>query len=134
MVDAFSVSVVPLLWVDDIENSLAFYKRLGFSVSETWKPDGILTWCNIKMEQAELMLQQRTEGTTDLAGNRAHEEIDLYFICNDVDSLYGTLVGNGLKATKPKRAFYPMIQVFLTDPDGRTICFESPVSTEMDEV
>ncbi|MCY3884010.1 MAG: VOC family protein [Gammaproteobacteria bacterium] len=129
MDDNVSVNVVPLLWVDNIENSLQFYNRLGFRVVETWRPNGCLTWCSIKLADAELMLQQRDDSESDKDQVRSHDEVELYFVCNDVDSLYRFFSTQGLQASTPKQAFYPMKQVFLRDPDGRTICFETPVET-----
>ncbi len=129
MVSTPSVIVSPLLWVDDIAKSVDFYERLGFSVSETWTPEGKLMWCSMKFDQAEIMLQQSTSEEGESFRNRTHHEIELYFICDDVDSLHRSFESNGLKASTPKTAFYPMKQTFLKDPDERTICFETPVST-----
>lgn len=129
MADNPSVIVAPLLWVDDIAESLDFYERIGFTVSETWKPEGRLMWCSIKFDQAELMLQQRGDEDNEKSQGHDHQEIELYFVCDDVDSLYRAFQEQGLKASKPKNAFYSMKQTFLKDPDGRTICFETQVST-----
>ncbi|MXW53982.1 MAG: VOC family protein [Gammaproteobacteria bacterium] len=128
MADAPSVIVSPLLWVDDIAKSVDFYERLGFSVSETWTPEGKLMWCSMKLDQAEIMLQQSTNEESESFHSRTRQEIELYFICDDVDSLHISFESNGLKASTPRTAFYPMKQTFLKDPDGRTICFETLVS------
>ena len=128
MVDTPSVIVSPLLWVKDIAESVDFYERIGFGVTETWMPDGKLMWCSMKFDQAEIMLQQRTGDDSESSQARAHQEIELYFICDDVDSLYRSFESNRLNASKPTTAFYSMKQTFLKDPDGRTICFETPVS------
>lgn len=128
MVNTPSVIVSPLIWVDDIATSVDFYERLGFSVSETWTPEGKLMWCSMKLDQAEIMLQQSTNEESERVPSRTHQEIELYFICDDVDSLHISFKSNGLKASTPRMAFYPMKQTFLKDPDGRTICFETLVS------
>ena len=46
-------SAYPLLYVDDIEQSLAFYAQLGFTLTERWDPDGALAWCSLAMEGAQ---------------------------------------------------------------------------------
>lgn len=120
--------MAPLLWVKNIRKSLAFYERLGFNVNDTWEPEGKLTWCSMSFDGAELMLQQQADETTLATEERVHEEIELYFICVNVDSLFQTYTEQGIQVSKPKRAFYPMKQMFLEDPDGRTLCFETPAS------
>ena len=125
-----TVVVAPLLWVDDIAESLAFYKRIGFTVRETWEPERSLMWCSMKFDQAEIMLQQRGDEYDKKSQSGGHQEIELYFICDDVDSLYLAFEQEGLRASKPKAAFYSMKQTFLKDPDGRTICFESQIAAK----
>ena len=84
----------------------------------------------MKFDQAEIMLQQREDEDKTRSQTSGQQEIELYFICEDVDSLYLAFEREGLQASKPKTAFYAMKQTFLKDPDGRTICFESQVSTQ----
>lgn len=130
MDDTRSLVVAPLLWVSDIAKSLEFYKRVGFSVRETWEPNRTLLWCGMKFGQAEIMLQQLQDEDNKRLQTSGRQEIELYFICEDVDSLHFAFEKAGLRASKPKTAFYAMKQTFLKDPDGRTICFESQVSTK----
>ena len=129
MESKFAIAVVPLLWVNDIEVSIEFFGRLGFGVSETWEPEGKVEWCSMKFENAELMLQQSDKTSSTKSHPLAAQEIELYFVCNDVDSLYRHYKHVGLAVSKPKVAFYPMKQMFIRDPDGRSICFETPVGS-----
>ena len=49
-----------------------------------------------------------------------------FFICDDADAIHAELSGRGLHPAPPQVAFYGMKQVFLKDPDGHELCFESP--------
>ncbi len=133
MSEGISVVVVPLLWVEDMAISMAFYGRLGFETVDTWEPDDRPMWCSLKFGDAELMLQQ-SEGEIDSKERKSRvREIELYFICNDVERLYQSYASDGLNVSKPRTAFYPMKQIFLRDPDGRTLCFETAVPTQNNE-
>ena len=122
--DGPTMVVVPLLWVKDIEKSIRFYEEIGFKISETWKLQERIQWCRVEFQGAALMLQQ----TTDLESQHPLSQdngIQLYFITDDVDVVYHQMRARGIDVSAPKIEFYGMKQIFLTDPDGRTLCFES---------
>ncbi|MXZ45202.1 MAG: hypothetical protein F4Z01_09595 [Gammaproteobacteria bacterium] len=75
------------------------------------------------------MLQEIVDSDTQEKPTSENNGIQLYFITDDVDALYTQILANGLKVSVPKIEFYGMKQIFLTDPDGRTLCFESLVET-----
>ncbi|MCY3540876.1 MAG: VOC family protein [Gammaproteobacteria bacterium] len=122
--DGLTMAVVPLMWVKNIEKSIRFYEEIGFKISEIWKPQERIQWCRVEFHGAALMLQQ----TADLESQRPIGQdtgIQLYFITDDVDVIYHQMRARGIDVSAPKIEFYGMKQVFLTDPDGRTLCFES---------
>ena len=118
----------PLLYVEDIERSLAFYcDQLGFTLTERWDPNGRLAWCSLTMEGAQIMLQSAEP--EDLTGlNKGNSDVALFFLCADVDSLYEKFRNRGADIAAPTEAFYGMRQLTLDDPDGRRICFEHPIA------
>lgn len=117
----------PLLYAQDMERSLAFYRDLGFTLTNRWAPEGKLSWCSLAMEGAQLMLQlAEPEDLTHL--RRGHSDVALFFLCEDVDALYERMRHRGVDAKPPTEAFYGMRQLTLIDPDGRRICFEHPVA------
>lgn len=130
MNQAVKVDVVPLLWVGNMAKSLEFYGQLGFEVVETWEPDSAIQWCSLRFGDAELMLQQAENSTSTNVREPDGCGIELYFVCSDVQELYQRYTQVGLKTSKPRTAFYPMDQIFLQDPDGRTLCFETPVPVQ----
>lgn len=123
--DAPTMTVVPLLWVKNIEKSIRFYEEIGFKISETWQPQDKIQWCRVEFHDAALMLQQ----IIDLDAIQQIGEdngIQLYFITDEVDAVYHQIRTRGIDVSPPKIEFYGMKQVFVSDPDGRTLCFESP--------
>jgi uncharacterized glyoxalase superfamily protein PhnB len=125
-VPAAITELVPLLLVQDIERSTAFYRdSLGFAVSQTWEPDGRLAWCRLQRGAAAVMLQQACDEDGPAQG-RGHG-VGFFFHCDDVQPLFAEFSQRGLKLQPPQTAFYGMQQVFVRDPDGYEHCFQSAV-------
>ncbi|MDB5340478.1 MAG: hypothetical protein JWN70_6097, partial [Planctomycetaceae bacterium] len=74
---------------------------------------------------AALMLQL-ADAEDEPAENRGHG-VYFYFNCGDIDALHAEFAQRGLHLNPPIVAFYGLKQVFLTDPDGYELCFQSPV-------
>ena len=120
--------LVPLLTVTDIERSVAFYvDRLGFQVREKWEPDGRLSWCWLERDAIAVMLQQHCFDEDGPAEGRGRGII-LYCICEDADALHADLTQRGLTLPPPQVAFYGMKQLYVDDPDGYHLCFESRIA------
>ena len=64
--------VVPFFAVKEMQNSLTFYlDGLGFEMEGKWVDEGVIRWCNLRIGNAELMLQEfRTEGHDSTAIQR----------------------------------------------------------------
>jgi uncharacterized glyoxalase superfamily protein PhnB len=117
--------LAPLLFVRDIEASVAFYQdRLGFDLAATWKPNDHLAWCRLQRDGSALMLQQ-AEAEDGPAAGRGHG-VSFYFNCDDVDLFYREVVDRGLMVKPPTTAHYGEKQLHLRDPDGYQLCFQSP--------
>ncbi len=118
--------IVPLLFVADLERSVAFYcDSLGFVLVNEWKPDGKLAWCRLKRGASALMLQQATDEDGPSAGRG--RGVEFFFLCDDADALHTEFTARGLEVKRPKVAFYGMNQLFLQDPDGYQLCFQNAV-------
>jgi uncharacterized glyoxalase superfamily protein PhnB len=118
--------LVPLLFVDDMERSMAFYRdRLGFKVAGVWEPDGKPSWCRLQRDGSAVMLQLACE--EDGPAESRGRGIGFFFICDDAAAVHAEFSRRGLQLNPPEVAFYGMKQVFLKDPDGYELCFESPV-------
>jgi len=118
--------VWPLLTVQAIEQSIAFYRdRLGFEMVDEAEAEGRVFWCRLAREGASLMLQQAEEAEDGPAEGRGRG-VAMYFVCDDAALMYTEFAERGLAVKEPVVAPYGMKQLYVTEPDGYTICFESP--------
>ncbi len=113
--------------------SIMFYRdALGFEVVTTSTPRGEhFDWALLRLNGVELMLNTAYEEDArplapDLARFAAHEDTCLYFGCPDMDAACAYLRARGVAAKEPKVAPYGMKQLYLSDPDGYSICFRWP--------
>ena len=118
----------PLLAVEDIDRSINFYQsKLGFSIVGRAEADGRLFWCRLERGGASIMLQQADEEDGPV-GDRGRG-VAFFFVCDDADRLHAELSSRGLQLARVTVAEYGMKQLFVPEPDGYSICFESPTET-----
>jgi uncharacterized glyoxalase superfamily protein PhnB len=109
-----------------MSRSVAFYRdQLGFRLTHSWEPDGVLTWCRLERGGSALMLQLACEEDGPAQGRG--RGVTFYFNCSDIMAIHREFTAAGLQLPQPERAFYGMDQVYFTDPDGYQLCFQSPV-------
>jgi glyoxylase I family protein len=125
--------MAPLLQVFDMPMSIAFYRDvLGFEVVNTSTPRGEhFDWALLRLHGVELMLNTAYEEVArspvpDPARIAAHDDTAIYFGCPDVDAAYEYLRARGVAAKEPKIAPYEMKQLYVSDPDGYSLCFQWP--------
>jgi len=118
-------TIWPLIWVTDMQRSLAFYRDgLGFELVASWElPQGI-AWCRLKRGPVSLMLQVAPGDVPSPVEGQAAE---LFILCDDARALHAEFVARGIQASEPERMEYDMLQFRVTDPDGYPIWFENPV-------
>lgn len=123
--------LVPLLFVEDVDRSLAFYRdQLGFDVTQTWEPADRIEWCRIERNGVAVMLQRACEGDGPAEGHG--RGVAFYFHCEDATAEYERLTAAGIEVEPPTVAFYGMKQLFVSDADGYELCFQNEVqSTEV---
>ena len=121
-------SLWPLLAVDDLDSSLAFWRdRLGFTlVAQAESDDGRIFWCRLEWGGSSIMLQTADQVEDGPAKDRGRG-VALYFVCDDVVSLFQEVSSRGLRVDQPTLAYYGMRQMFVPEPNGYVVCFESPV-------
>ena len=107
------------------------------SIGETYLEHGrhalSFGWAMLRLGGVELMVNNAYEDNLrpaepDRARIAAHADTVIYFGCRDVDGAYATLRERGIAAKEPKIVYYGMKQVYVTDPDGYTLCFQWPVA------
>lgn len=128
--------MTPLLQVFDMNEAIAFYRDgLGFElvadsgVVDT--PEGQFPhWCALRLGESDLMLNTAyDEGerppARDKARQAAHDDTGLYFECPDPDAAAAELAARGIACDGPRVAPYGMKQLWVRDPDGYLLCFQT---------
>jgi glyoxylase I family protein len=127
----------PLIQVFDMPTSVRFYCGVvGFELISQSRPGNHFDWCLLRLNGVELMLNTAYErdsrpAAPDPARVAAHADVSLFFGCPDVDATCRYLRAQGLQMEDPAIQSYGMKQLYVTDPDGYTLCFQWPASDEM---
>lgn len=128
--------VAPLLQVFDMPTSVRFYRDLlGFELVSTSEPGEQFDWALLRLNGVELMLNTAYESdmrpaAPDPARVAGHADTALYFGCAEVDAAHRHLRGCGLAVAEPVVQAYGMKQLYVTDPDGYTLCFQWPAAEQ----
>jgi catechol 2,3-dioxygenase-like lactoylglutathione lyase family enzyme len=126
--------ICPLLQVFDMPTSIKFYRDvLGFAVAQTSAPDDSFTWALLSRDGAQIMLNTAYEdderpAAPDPGRMAGHADAALFFGCLDLDGAYRHLRAHGIDVTEPVVRDYGMKQLYVRDPDGFELCFQSPVA------
>ena len=124
----------PLLQVFDMPTSIAFYRDvLGFEMVSSSSPGDNCHWCWLRQGKSNLMLNTAYESDSrppmpDTVRIRSHEDVGLFFSCDDAAAMHAYLVSRGINAEPPAHQGYGMTQVYLRDPDGYMLCFQHPTA------
>ena len=126
--------LTPLLQVYDMPRSVRFYRDvLGFEIVSTSPALGTdrFHWALLRLGDAELMLNTAYEfdndrpAEPDHARTAAHDDTGLFFGCPDVDAVYNELRAKGAPVRESAVTGYGMRQMYVRDPDGYALCFQS---------
>jgi catechol 2,3-dioxygenase-like lactoylglutathione lyase family enzyme len=108
--------VTPMLHARSIEDSIRFYRKLGFELIDTDRHDPI-GWARIHCEGGALMFLRAEEDTP-------HEATPgMYFMYTpDLPALRAQLIAQGVDAPKISHPDYtPSGELALRDPDGNLV-------------
>ncbi len=108
-------NLVPMVFVADVERSMAFYKHLGFEVGNTFPEEGAKpTWAWLHCGEAQLMLAAADE---EIVADQ--HRVLFYLYTDDVAAARAKLAEEGLKPGEISKPFYaPRGEFELKDPDG----------------
>ncbi|MBX7054281.1 MAG: VOC family protein [Pyrinomonadaceae bacterium] len=127
--------MTPLIQVFDMRRSLAFYRDvLGFEVVSDSGNGDDSSWVWIRKDECHLMLNDQYEPGNEpiecpAERIRWHGDTCLYFGA-DPDAAYKFFKARGIKVDPPNDAPYGMRQLYLLDPDGYNLCFQSELKNE----
>lgn len=113
-------SFAPQFLVDDLERSIAFYEKLGFTFDEPW--EGFYAIGH--RDGLELHLKEAPKNKNERRYRRDDEHLDAAAGVDGIEAFFVQCVSNGVTILKPlaptewgTKAFY------VEDPDGYIICF-----------
>lgn len=105
--------LIPMLPVESMPRSVAFYEKLGFSVEN--RNDG-WGWAMLQFGECRLMVDQSIN---------LHRGIPrlgvIYLYPDDIEGYHRSLRDNGLSVPDLDETFYGMVEFRLDDPDGNRL-------------
>ena len=113
-------SFAPQFLVDDLERSIAYYRKIGFSFGETW--DGFYAIGHL--DGLELHLKEGPRDEAERRHRRDHEHLDAAAGVDGIEAFYEQCVANGTAILKPLApTAWGTKDFYVEDPDGHIISF-----------
>src|SRR5262252_524695 len=113
-------SFAPQFLVDDLEHSMAYYRKLGFTFGEPW--DGFYAIGHL--DGLELHLKEAPRDEAARRFRRENEHLDAAAGVDGVDVFYEQCVANGVTILRPLMATaWGTKDFYVEDPDGNIISF-----------
>lgn len=113
-------SFAPQFLVDDLERSIAYYRKLGFAFGETW--DGFYAIGHL--DGLELHLKEAPRNETERRHRRDNEHLDAAAGVDGIETFYEQCVANGAAILRPLAPTAWGTKDFtIEDPDGNIVCF-----------
>ena len=113
-------SFAPQFLVDDLERSIAYYQKIGFTFGEPWEgfyAIGVL-------DGLELHLKEAPKKQAERQWRRDDEHLDAAAGVDGIEAFYEQCVANGVIIIKPITATeWGTKDFYIEDPDGNIISF-----------
>jgi catechol 2,3-dioxygenase-like lactoylglutathione lyase family enzyme len=120
---------VPFFMVLNMEISLQFYvEKLGFIITNKWTPFNKIEWCWLQRDGVSLMLQE-PRNKEQFDGTEKGKGVSICFQCKDSLTLYHEFLKKNIEIKEPFVG-NKMWVVYITDPDGYRLDFESPTDVK----
>jgi catechol 2,3-dioxygenase-like lactoylglutathione lyase family enzyme len=113
-------SFAPQFLVDDLERSISYYQKIGFTFGEPW--DGFYAIGHL--DGMELHLKEAPRNESERQHRRDHEHLDAAAGVDGIEAFYERCVANGARIITPLKATaWGTKDFYLEDPDGHIISF-----------
>jgi catechol 2,3-dioxygenase-like lactoylglutathione lyase family enzyme len=113
-------SFAPQFLVDDLERSMAYYRKIGFMFGEPW--DGF--YAIGLVDGLELHLKEAPKHQTERRHRRDNEHLDASAGVDGIEAFYEQCVANGVTIVKPLMVTaWGTKDFYVEDPDGYIVCF-----------
>jgi len=119
-------SLAPQFLVDDLQGSMAYYRRLGFTFGQPW--DNFYAIGHL--DGLELHLKEAPRNSAERRHRRDGGHLDAAAGVDGIEAFYGRCAANGITILKPLAATaWGTMDFYIEDPDGHVICFGGRPST-----
>jgi len=113
-------SFAPQFLVDDLDRSIAYYQKLGFTFGEPW--DGFYAIGDL--DGLELHLKEAPKNQAERQYRRDNEHLDASAGVDGIEAFYERCVANDATILKPLAATaWGTKDFYVEDPDGYIISF-----------
>ena len=113
-------SFAPQFLVDNLERSIAYYRKLGFTFGEPWGGFYVIG----KQDGLELHLKQAPKNQSERNYRRDNEHLDAAAGVDGIEAFYERCVANGVVIFKPLTdTAWGTKDFYIEDPDGYILCF-----------
>ena len=113
-------SLAPQFLVDDLQRSMAYYRKLGFQFGAPWGGFYAIG----TLDGFELHLKAAPKNAAERKHRRENEHLDASAGVEGIETFYDHCVANGATILKPLAATpWGTKDFYVEDPDGYIICF-----------
>ena len=119
-------SFAPQFLVEDLDRSLAYYRKIGFTFGEIW--DGF--YAIGYLDGHELHLKEAPRNAAEREHRRANEHLDAAAGVDGIEAFYEQCVANGVAIVKPLApTAWGTKDFYIEDPDGNIVSFGGRTAT-----
>ena len=113
-------SFAPQFLVDDLERSIGYYEKLGFTFGEPWGGFYAIG-C---LDGLELHLKEAPKNPAERQHRRENGHLDASAGVEGIEAFYEQCIANGAKILKPLAVTpWGTKDFYIEDPDGYIVCF-----------
>jgi catechol 2,3-dioxygenase-like lactoylglutathione lyase family enzyme len=113
-------SLAPQFLVDDLNRSISYYRKIGFTFGEPW--DGF--YAIGQLDGLELHLKEAPKSEAAREHRRTHEHLDAAAGVDGIEAFFDQCVANGVTILRPLAATaWGTKDFYIEDPDGNIISF-----------
>jgi catechol 2,3-dioxygenase-like lactoylglutathione lyase family enzyme len=113
-------SFAPQFLVDDLQRSMSFYGKLGFTFGEPWGGFYAIGF----VDGLELHLKEAPKNAEYSQLRREHEHLDAAAGVAGIEAFYERCVANGVTIVQPLQpTAWGTKDFYIEDPDGNVISF-----------
>ena len=113
-------SFAPQLLVDDLERSIAYYQKIGFTFGDPWEGFYAIG----RLDGLEIHLKESPKNEAQARWRRDNDHLDAAAGVDGIEAFYAQCVANGVTIIKPlAKTAWGTKDFYIEDPDGHIVSF-----------